>query len=111
MKTNVLQAIFFDEYHNWDKFKEKYNRKIRPIVKTEVNKFRDCGDIRKCYCLFVCEGCHQVKFVPLRCKGKFCPTCATGENQRWAKVVANDFNKQLVLHKKVSGEVTLLRFS
>lgn len=90
MKANVLQAIFFDEYHNWDKFKEKHDRKIRPIVKTEVNKFRDCGDIRKGYRLFVCEGCHQVKFVPLRCKGKFCPTCATGESQRWAEVVAND---------------------
>lgn len=90
MKANILQAIFFDEYQNWDEFVKKYRRKIRLVVKKEVNKFRMCGDIRNGYRLFVCEGCHQVKFFPLKCKGKFCPTCATGESQRWAKVVAND---------------------
>ncbi|MCB5953043.1 transposase zinc-binding domain-containing protein [Enterococcus sp. BWT-B8] len=85
---NVLQVIFFDDYHNWDKFQEEHNRKIRPIIKTEVNEFCECGDIRKGYRLFVCEGGHQVKFVPLRCKGKFYPTCATGESR--TEVVAND---------------------
>ena len=28
--------------------------------------------------------------MAFRCKGKFCPTCATGESQRWAEVAAND---------------------
>ncbi|WP_270789239.1 hypothetical protein [Enterococcus diestrammenae] len=29
----------------------------------------------------VCEACHDVKLVPLKkCKGKFCPTCTTGES-------------------------------
>ncbi|MDN2640098.1 transposase, partial [Enterococcus avium] len=59
-------------------------------MKREVKKFRDCGDLKKGYRLFVCEGCHDVKKVAFRCKGKFCPTCATGESQRWAEVAAND---------------------
>jgi len=45
MKANILEAIFFDEHHNWDNFVEKYGRKIRLVVKREVNKFRYCGDI------------------------------------------------------------------
>ncbi len=47
MKANVLEAIFFDEHHNWDNFVEKHGRKIRLVVKREVNKFRYCGDIQK----------------------------------------------------------------
>lgn len=27
MKANILEAIFFDEHHNWDNFVEKYGRK------------------------------------------------------------------------------------
>lgn len=90
MKSNILHAIFFDEYQNWEKFNQKYTRRIRSVVKREVKKFRDCGDLKKGYRLFVCEGCHDVKKVAFRCKGKFCPTCATGESQRWAEVAAND---------------------
>lgn len=90
MKKNPLQAIFFDESRNWDKFLKKHYRKLRPVVKKEVKKFQYCGDIRKGYRLFVCEGCHGTKLVPLKCKGKFCPTCAVGESQRWSDLVASD---------------------
>ena len=90
MKPNILHAIFFDEYQNWKKFNQRYTRRIRSVVKREVKKFRDCGDLKKGYRLFVCEGCHGVKKVAFRCKGKFCPTCATGESQRWAEIAAND---------------------
>ena len=37
-------------------------------MKREVKKFRDCGDLKKGYRLFVCEGCHDVKKVAFRCK-------------------------------------------
>lgn len=90
MKLNILHAIFFDKYENWTNFLQANRRKIRTVVKKEVKKFRDCGDPRKGYRLFVCEGCHAVKKLPFRCKGKFCPTCATGESQRWAEITAND---------------------
>lgn len=90
MKPNILQAIFFDENTNWESFLQKHHRRLRPVVKLEVQKFRECGDIRKGYRLFVCEGCNDVKIIPLKCKGKFCPTCATGESQRWADIVSSD---------------------
>jgi hypothetical protein len=60
------------------------------VVKNEVAKFESCGDIRKGYRLFVCEGCHSTKLIALKCKGKFCPTCAVGESQRWSDLVAHD---------------------
>nr|WP_161898839.1 transposase zinc-binding domain-containing protein [Enterococcus sp. CU9D] len=50
-------------------------------MQKEVRKFQFCGDIRNGYRLLVCEACHDVKLLPLKCKGKFCPNCATGENQ------------------------------
>ncbi|MCM2535339.1 transposase zinc-binding domain-containing protein [Neobacillus pocheonensis] len=63
METNILKRIFFDENQHWEKFNNKYGRKIRPIVIKEEEKFRDCGNMRKGFKLFVCEGCHHVKFA------------------------------------------------
>ena len=99
MKKNVLEAIFFDENNNWDKFLKKHGRRVRPVVKNEVKKFRYCGDIRMGYRLFVCEGCHKIKHIPLKCKGKFCPSCAAGESQKWAAATANDLFS--VIHRHV----------
>lgn len=99
MKKNLLEAIFFDEHHHWDRFVEKYGRRIRPVVKKEVKKFRNCRDIRKGYRLLVCEGCHDVKIIPLSCKGKFCPSCSIGESQKWAETTANDLFR--VVHRHV----------
>lgn len=90
MKKNILQTIFFDKHQNWAKFLKNHGRRIRPVVKKEVAKFEFCGDIRKGYRLFVCEGCHSTKLIALKCKGKFCPTCAVGESQRWSDLVAHD---------------------
>lgn len=72
MKKNILQTIFFDKHQNWAKFLKNHGRRIRPVVKKEVAKFESCGDIRKGYRLFVCEGCHSTKLIALKCKGKFC---------------------------------------
>nr|WP_242595859.1 transposase zinc-binding domain-containing protein [Enterococcus sp. MJM12] len=49
--------------------------------------------------MLVCEGCHDVRLVPLKCKGKFCPTCATGESRRWAEITANDMLN--IMHRHV----------
>ncbi|QCI86085.1 transposase [Vagococcus zengguangii] len=98
MNVNILQAIFFDKYHNWDNFIIKYSDRLRPVVKKEVAKFRNCGDIQKGYRLYVCEGCHDVKFLPLRCKGKFCPSCAKGESERWSETIAQDMYHTIHRH-------------
>lgn len=99
MKPNILHAIFFDKFQNWQSFLRKHSRRIRPVVKKEVRKFQFCGDIRRGYRLLVCEGCHDVRLVPLKCKGKFCLTCATGESRRWAEITANDMLN--VMHRHV----------
>lgn len=98
MDKNILHAIFFDSFNHWDTLVEKHGERIRPVVLDEVNKFRHCGEIVRGFQLFVCEGCHDVKKVPFRCKGKFCPTCAVGETQRWSELVAKDMYKTLHRH-------------
>jgi len=85
METNILRCIFFDENQHWEAFKEKYGAKIRPVVKKEVEKFRDCGNLKKGVKLLVCEGCHDVRKVPYRCKGRFCTTCSVGESEEWSR--------------------------
>jgi len=68
METNLLHRIFFDEQQNWEAFKAKHGKKIRPVVVKEVEKFKDCGNPKKGFTLLVCEGCHGLKRVPYRCK-------------------------------------------
>lgn len=90
METNILKNIFFDQHQHWEKFKNKYGKKIRPVVIKEVEKFRDCGDFKKGFKLFVCEGCHDVRKVPHRCKGRFCTTCSVGESEEWSRLLTED---------------------
>ena len=90
MNQNILHTIFFDKNNHWDQFSKRFKLKIRPVVFKEVEKFRYCGDISKGFRLYVCEGCHAVKKVPIRCKGKFCPTCSVGESERWSEIVSQD---------------------
>jgi hypothetical protein len=87
MEKNILKQIFFDTHQHWEAFKNKHGAKIRPIVIKEVEKFRDCGDSRKGFKLFVCEGCNDVRKVTYRCKGRFCTTCSVGESEEWSRLL------------------------
>lgn len=90
METNILKRIFFDHHQHWEAFKQKHGAKIRPIVIKEVEKFRDCGNLKKGFKLLVCEGCHDVRKVPYRCKGRFCTTCSVGESEEWSRLLTED---------------------
>ncbi len=90
METNILKEMLFDDYQHWKTFKQMYGDRIRPVVIKEVDKFRDCGDMKKGFKLFVCEGCHETKHVPYRCKGRFCTTCAVGESEEWSRLLSED---------------------
>lgn len=90
MEKNILRRILFDEHQHWEKMKEKYGDRIRPIVIKEVEKFRDCGNPENGFKLYVCEGCHDVRQVPFRCKGRFCTTCSVGESEEWSRLLAED---------------------
>lgn len=90
METNILRRIFFDDHNNWEKFVSKHKKSLRPIVLKEVKKFRECGNPKNGFKLFVCEGCHDVKRVPYRCKGRFCTTCSCGETEEWGRLLQEE---------------------
>lgn len=90
METNILRRIFFDEHKHWDRFVEKYRTRIRPVVVKEVEKFCNCGNPKNGFKLLVCEGCHDIRIVPYRCKGRFCTTCSSGETEEWSRMMAED---------------------
>lgn len=90
METNILKQILFDQHGHWDAFVKKHKNKIRTAVMKEVEKFRGCGDPKNGFKLLVCEGCHDVRRVPYRCKGRFCTTCSCGETEEWSRVLEED---------------------
>lgn len=90
MENNILRQIYFDNERHWDKFVEKHGNRIRAIVIKEVEKFRNCGNPKNGFKLLVCEGCHDLRIVPYRCKGRFCTTCSSGETEEWSRMMAED---------------------
>lgn len=84
-RDNILRDIFFDENRHWDKFISKYEKRIRPIVLKEIDKFRLCGQKEAGFTLFACPVCGEMKIVPHTCKGRFCTSCATGYTQEWSR--------------------------
>lgn len=90
MEMNILRQIFFDQHGHWDAFVEKHKHKIRSSVVKEVEKFRGCGDLKNGFKLLVCEGCHEVRRIPYRCKGRFCTTCSNGETEEWSRLLEED---------------------
>nr|WP_279402067.1 transposase zinc-binding domain-containing protein [Piscibacillus salipiscarius] len=87
---NILRRIFFDKHNHWDRFVNKYGGRVRPIVLKEIEKFRECGNPKNGFKLFVCEGCNDPKLVPYRCKGRFCTTCSVGESEEWGRLLSED---------------------
>jgi hypothetical protein len=71
MERNLLREIFFDHNQHWEAFKRKHGDRIRPIVIKEVEKFRDSGDFKNGFKLFVCEGCNDVRKSPIAVKVVF----------------------------------------
>lgn len=90
METNILRQIFFDENQHWAAFVEKHGSKIRPVVVKEISKFKECGNVKNGFKMLVCEGCHDLKVVPYRCKGRFCTTCSKGETEEWSRLITED---------------------
>ncbi|QFF98040.1 transposase [Psychrobacillus glaciei] len=90
MEKNILKRIFFDEHNHWNQFLLKHENKVRPIVVKEVEKFKGCGKVVNGFKLFVCEGCHDLKKVAYRCKGRFCTTCSVGESEEWSRLISHD---------------------
>ena len=67
---NILQQIFKDHYEEM-----LYLLHPRDSVIENVEKMIHCGDPSFGGALYGCPHCGELKFVPFRCKSRFCPTC------------------------------------
>lgn len=67
---NILQKIFTDHYEEM-----LYILHPRQSVIENVDKMIHCGDPSFGGAMYVCPHCTNMKFVPFRCKSRFCPTC------------------------------------
>lgn len=67
---NILQNIFNDHYEELI-----YLLRPRQAVIENVDKMLNCGDPAFGGAMYGCTNCGNMKFVPFRCKSRFCPTC------------------------------------
>lgn len=67
---NILQKIFKDHYEEI-----KYTLHPRSCEMENIEKMINCGDPAFGGAMYGCPKCGKLKFVPFRCKSRFCPTC------------------------------------
>lgn len=67
---NILQKIFINHYEEME-----YLLRPRASVLENVEKMIHCGDSSFGGAMYGCSDCGELKFVPFRCKSRFCPTC------------------------------------
>ena len=67
---NILQTIFNDHYEEI-----LYLLHPRKAVIENIDKMLHCGDPSFGGALYGCTKCGNLKFIPFRCKSRFCPTC------------------------------------
>lgn len=70
--AGIIQKIFKE---NWHEFLKRYTSRIRPVIKEDVQRMMDCGDISKGYKLYSCTSCDVEKKVAFTCKSRFCSSC------------------------------------
>ena len=81
---NILQKIFND---NFNKVSNS-GIKIRPAVFNNVHRMLKCGDPSVGYSLYECPDCGKFKFVPFRCKSRFCTSCGNLYSMRRANSIS-----------------------
>ena len=68
---NILQKIFRDNYEII-----QYTLHPRAVEMENIEKMIHCGDPSFGGTMYACSHCGKMKFVPFRCKSRFCPTCS-----------------------------------
>ena len=74
--SSILQNIFSDYYEEMI-----YTLHPRQTVIENVGKMLNCGDPSYGGAMYGCPHCGNLKFVPFRCKSRFCPSCGNRYNQ------------------------------
>ena len=75
--SNVLQDIFSDYYEQI-----LYELHPRHSVIENIDRMVSCGDPSHGGAMYGCPCCGNLKFVPFRCKSRFCPSCGNRYNQQ-----------------------------
>ena len=70
--SNILQNIFIDYYEHI-----LYELHPRQTEIENISKMIHCGDPSYGGAFFACPDCGELKFVPFRCKSRFCPPAET----------------------------------
>jgi len=81
----TIKQIFKD---HWFSFLKALTTDIRLVILQEVGKMLSCGDCKNGYGLYYCSDCNWFKFVPFRCKSRFCNTCGTAYQSDRADSIA-----------------------
>jgi hypothetical protein len=68
---NILKEIFYDHFDTV----VSSGIVIRDVVFENVEKMLHCGDYNYGHAIYGCENCGNFKYVPFRCKSRFCTTC------------------------------------
>ena len=71
LPMNILQQIFKDHFYTL----ADSGISIRDTVFENVDKMLHCGDFDYGFALYACENCGTFKYVPFRCKSRFCTSC------------------------------------
>lgn len=78
-RSFTIKEILSD---HWDSFLA-LGYDLRPAIIKNVEKVIHCGDPSLGHALYICSQCNKIKYVPFRCKSRFCNTCgATYVSQR-----------------------------
>jgi hypothetical protein len=81
----VIKQIFTD---HWPEFEKKYEKRIRPVVKKEVEKLLRCGDLDYGYIEYNCPECGEIKKVGFTCKSRLCTSCGKVKTDKWQEGIS-----------------------
>lgn len=73
---NILHNIFKDHYEEI-----KYILHPGDNVMQNIDRMINCGDPSFGGAMYACDKCGTMKFVPFRCKSRFCPSCGVRYSQ------------------------------
>jgi len=60
---------------HWDTFIEINGDKVRKVVKEDIKRMINCGELSNGYAVYECTECGEAKKVAFRCKSRVCSSC------------------------------------
>ena len=84
-KYFTIKVILFD---HWDNFLA-LGYDLRAAITKNVEKVIHCGDPSLGHAIYFCSDCGENKYVPFRCKSRFCNTCGATYVSERARNISN----------------------